>query len=40
VEPGIYLPGRFGMRIEDIVVVGEDGADRLNRSDRAYAVVS
>ena len=27
VEPGIYLPGRFGMRIEDIVVVGEDGAD-------------
>ena len=26
VEPGIYLPGRFGMRLEDIVVVGDDGA--------------
>lgn len=29
VEPGIYLPGRFGVRIEDIVVVGTDGAPQL-----------
>ncbi|MDP8958368.1 MAG: M24 family metallopeptidase, partial [Actinomycetota bacterium] len=40
VEPGIYLPGSFGMRIEDIVVVTSDGVERLNRSRRELAVVS
>jgi Xaa-Pro aminopeptidase len=35
VEPGIYLAGRHGARIEDIVVVTEDGVDRLNRTSRA-----
>ena len=39
VEPGIYLPGRFGVRIEDIVVVGRSGADALNRADHDLAVV-
>lgn len=35
VEPGIYLPGRFGVRIEDIVAVGADGRPvRLNNSPR------
>lgn len=34
VEPGIYMPGRWGMRLEDIVVVTEDGAESLNGTFR------
>jgi Xaa-Pro aminopeptidase len=33
VEPGIYVPGRFGFRLEDIVVATADGPDALNRAD-------
>jgi Xaa-Pro aminopeptidase len=40
IEPGIYLAGRFGVRIEDIVTVTEDGAVRLNNTDRTLCVVS
>ncbi|HEY9437121.1 MAG TPA: aminopeptidase P family protein, partial [Streptomyces sp.] len=39
VEPGIYLPGRFGVRIEDIVTVTEDGGRRLNTTARELAIV-
>jgi Xaa-Pro aminopeptidase len=39
IEPGIYLPGRFGMRLEDIVVVGDDGAIPLNTVDHALVVI-
>ncbi len=39
VEPGIYLPGRFGVRIEDIVVCTTDGPERLNESSRDLVVV-
>jgi Xaa-Pro aminopeptidase len=39
VEPGIYLEGRFGVRIEDIVAVTDDGVERLNRSSRDLRVV-
>ncbi|MFF9897838.1 aminopeptidase P family protein [Streptomyces longispororuber] len=39
VEPGIYLPGRFGVRIEDIVTVTEDGGRRLNTTPREMAIV-
>lgn len=40
VEPGIYLPGRFGVRIEDIVVVTGSGVRRLNNSTHALQVVA
>ena len=39
IEPGIYLPDRFGMRIEDIVAVTDIGVERLNRSERGLAIV-
>lgn len=39
VEPGAYLEGEFGVRIEDIVAVTADGVERLNRSTRELQVV-
>ena len=39
IEPGIYLEGRHGARIEDIVVVTDDGIERLNTTDRDYVVL-
>jgi len=40
VEPGIYLPGRWGMRLEDIVVATEAGPHRCNHAPRDLAVVA
>ena len=40
IEPGIYLPGRFGVRIEDIVTATEDGGRRLNNTSRKLHVVA
>ena len=39
VEPGIYVDGAWGARIEDIVIVTEGGGERLNRTDRGLYVV-
>ncbi len=39
VEPGIYVPGRWGMRLEDIVVATTDGPRPLNTSDHALVEV-
>jgi Xaa-Pro aminopeptidase len=40
VEPGIYFPGRWGARIEDIVVVAEDGAQSVNHRPHELIVVA
>ena len=40
IEPGIYLEGRYGARIEDIVVCGPNGPDILNEAPRDLLVVS
>ncbi len=40
IEPGIYLAGRFGVRIEDIVTVTADAGRRLNNTDRRLWVVA
>jgi Xaa-Pro aminopeptidase len=40
VEPGVYLPDRLGVRIEDLVVVLEDGREVLSGLDKALTVIS
>jgi Xaa-Pro aminopeptidase len=40
VEPGIYLPGRFGVRIEDLAVVLEDGCEVFSGLGKELTVVS
>jgi D-alanyl-D-alanine dipeptidase len=39
IEPGIYLPGRHGARIEDIVVITDDGIERLDLLPRELVVL-
>jgi len=39
VEPGVYLPGELGVRIEDLVVVTDDGCERLNTLPKDLTVV-
>jgi Xaa-Pro aminopeptidase len=40
VEPGVYLPGRFGVRIEDLVVVNDDGCEILTSISKELTAVS
>lgn len=39
IEPGIYLPGEMGVRIEDLVLVTEDGAEILNHLPKTLEVL-
>jgi D-alanyl-D-alanine dipeptidase len=40
IEPGVYLEGRFGVRIEDIAIIDDDGrVSPLNQADHAFAIV-
>ena len=39
IEPGVYLPGEFGVRVEDLVLVTEDGCEILNHVDKHRKVL-
>ncbi len=38
-EPGIYLPGKFGVRIEDVVIFTEDGCENITHSPKELIIV-
>jgi Xaa-Pro aminopeptidase len=38
VEPGVYLPGKFGVRTEDLVLVTDQGCELLNGAERALMI--
>ena len=38
-EPGIYLPGKFGVRIEDVTIVGENGCEIITKSPKNLMIV-
>jgi Xaa-Pro aminopeptidase len=40
VEPGVYVPGRGGARIEDLVFVTEDGHEVVSSTTKAHRVVA
>jgi Xaa-Pro aminopeptidase len=40
IEPGVYLPGQFGVRIEDIVTVTAEGGERFNNTAHELQIVA
>jgi Xaa-Pro aminopeptidase len=39
IEPGVYLPGSFGVRIEDLVAIGPDGPEVLTAFPKELVTV-
>lgn len=39
IEPGVYLPGKFGVRVEDLVAVTEDGCRILNSAPKGWEII-
>ena len=38
-EPGIYLPGRFGVRIEDVIILRADGCENITKAPKELLVL-
>lgn len=38
-EPGIYLPGRFGVRIEDVIIIREGGCEDIHRAPKELLIL-
>ena len=38
-EPGIYLPGKFGVRIEDVMILRADGAEVITKAPKHELIV-
>ena len=39
-EPGIYLPGRFGVRIEDVMILEEGGCEVITKAPKDFIIVN
>jgi Xaa-Pro dipeptidase len=39
IEPGVYIPGKYGVRIEDVVVVTSSGCEVLTPDDKDLVVI-
>jgi Xaa-Pro aminopeptidase len=38
-EPGIYLPGKFGVRIEDVLILREDGCEDIAKAPKELTIL-
>ena len=39
VEPGVYIPGKFGIRIEDTILINKNGANSLTKSEKSICIL-